>query len=84
MIRMRINKKDDARCCECGAGPETSLEMFDIQLGGEVRTICDWCNGQLFRKTLNADCAVMAKVKSKRDLDIIRKREKEGHANCTS
>ena len=74
---MRINKDSSAQCCECGSSRSKSLEMFDICIGGNILTICDLCNDIIFQKSLKATCIVNGKVKSKRDMEIVRKR-KEG------
>lgn len=75
MVRMRINKFQGAECCECGCTRDESLELFDIRLGGDIITLCDVCNNQLLRKTLSASCMVDGKVKSAKDLEIIKRRK---------
>ena len=75
MIKMRNNTKPNAICCECGKGQSKVLNMFDICIGGQIFTICDRCNEQLFRKTLSAECYKDHRVKSQRDIEIIRKRK---------
>lgn len=76
-IRMRVNKSDDAVCKVCGNTRKNSLELFDIAFTDKhIITICDKCNSQLFDKTLKADCAVNHKLKSKKDIAIISKRNK--------
>lgn len=75
MIRMRINKDDDAKCKVCGATRKNSLELFDIAFTDKnIITICDLCNEVLFNKTLRAMCGVNGKVKSQADMAIIRNR----------
>jgi len=78
MIRMRINKDDDAKCKVCGATRKNSLELFDIALADKnvmtIITICDLCNEVLFNKTLRATCVVNGKAKSQTDMAIIRNR----------
>lgn len=75
MVKMRTNSEPDAQCCECGNDRNKSLEMFDICIGGQIITICDLCNEQLFNKTLRAACNVHHKVKQPHDMAIIRKRQ---------
>lgn len=75
MVRMRTNNESNAYCCECGNGRNNSLELFDICIGGQIFTICDLCNEQLFQKTLRATCNVNSKVKRPSDMAIIRKRQ---------
>ena len=74
MIKMRTNREPDDKCCECGNARNESLELFDICIGGQIFTICDLCNEQLFQKTLTATCNVNRKVKQPSDMAIIRKR----------
>ena len=76
-IRMRTNTKADATCCECGQPRNKVLEMFDIQVGGNIFTICDLCNEALFYKTLRATCNVNGKVKTKQDMYIIHQRGRD-------
>lgn len=73
-IRMRNNQKFDSVCCECGKSKKQVLDMFDIQIGGVVLTICDECNEAIFYKTLRANCYTNGRVKSHEDMSIIRKR----------
>lgn len=77
MIRMRNNTKPDSVCCECGQPRKKVLDMFDIQIGGEIFTICDLCNEALFYKTLRASCNVNGRVKTKEDIAIINKRGRD-------
>lgn len=74
-IKMRNNKDRGATCCECGEGQDNVLNMFDICVGGKIFTICDCCNEKLFRKTLSASVMVNGRVKSQRDMSIIRSRK---------
>jgi len=48
--------------------------MLDVCVGGNTFTICDKCNEQLFNKCLSAECQKNARIKSKKDMAIIRKR----------
>ncbi len=73
-IRMRINKHSDSVCETCGEGSSHVLEMFDLQIGNTIHTVCDRCVDQIFHKTLSATCGVNAKTKSQHDMAIIRKR----------
>lgn len=74
-IKMRNNTKPDAICCECGESQKEVLNMFDLCIGGNIFTICDACNEKLFSKTLSADVMKNGRIKSERDLAIIRKRK---------
>lgn len=74
-IKMRNNTKSSAICCECGESQDQVLNMFDLCIGGNIFTICDACNEKLFRKCLSAECMKNARVKSQKDMAIIRKRK---------
>ena len=73
-IRMRNNTKSDSVCCECGQTRKRVLDMFDVQVGGNIFTICDMCNKALFEKTLKAECYKNGRVKSKEDMAVIHER----------
>lgn len=73
-IKMRHNNNANSVCIECGDKRNQVLEMFDICISGNIFTICDKCNEQLFKKCLSAECQKNARVKSQRDIEIIRKR----------
>lgn len=75
MIKMRNNTKFDAVCCECGEGQDQVLNMFDLCIGGNIFTICDVCNEKIFRKCLSAEVMKNGRVKSQKDMAIIRKRK---------
>ena len=76
-IKMRNNSKPNARCCNCYNPQGKVLNMFDICIGDNIMTICDKCNEQLFRKTLSAECHKNNRLKSQKDLAIIRKRKEK-------
>lgn len=85
LIKMRTNKDEIISCNCCGNDRKHSLEMFDIRFGnkygnGVVVTLCDACNEKLFDKSLKAVCKVNGKLKSQRDLAIIRQR-RDGKVN---
>lgn len=73
-IKMRNNRESDSVCCECGDARKDVLDMFDLCIGGNVFTFCDVCNEQLLFKTLKAECAKNARVKTQEDMRVIRKR----------
>lgn len=74
-VKMRNNAKPDAVCCECGESQNQVLNMFDLCIGGNVFTICDRCNNEILSKTLKAEVFKNGRVKSPKDLGIIRARE---------
>lgn len=78
---MRINKNDEAVCCECGNDREKSLELYDICIGGNVITICDECNDKVLSKTLSASCRLHERLKTKTDLRILRNRSIRNERN---
>ena len=76
-IKMRNNSKSDSVCCECGKARKSVLDMFDVCVGDNIFTICDVCNEALFYKTLRASCYTNGRVKSERDMAIIRQRGRQ-------
>ena len=74
-IKMRKNKDVNAICCECGEKQEEVLDMFDLQIGDNVLTLCDRCNEKVLNKTLKAECYKNGRVKSGRDMAIKRDRK---------
>lgn len=74
-IKMRNNTKSDAICCECGEHQDQVLNMFDLCIGGSIFTICDACNEKLFNKCLSAECIKNGRVKSQKEMIIIRERK---------
>lgn len=80
-MKMRINKNDEAVCCECGNDREKSLELYDICIGGNIITICDECNDKVLSKTLSASCRLHERLKTKTDLRILRNRSIRNERN---
>lgn len=75
-VRMRFNKDSSAHCKVCGASRFDSLEMFDVAFTDKARiTMCDECMQVLADKSLKAVVHVNGKVKSSRDMAVIRKRQ---------
>lgn len=75
-IKMRTIKNQTNITCEiCGNTKKQSLEMFELLLTENIKiTLCDLCNDKLLNKTLKASCNVQGKLKTKADLEVIRKR----------
>ena len=73
-IKMRVNKKEDCICSECGSKKKNVLDMYDICIAGEVFTICDSCNDELFHKSLKAQIYTQSRLKSNEDIKIINSR----------
>lgn len=78
-IKMRNNTHEDACCCDCGETQKQVLNMYDICIGGTVFTICDRCVEQLQSKTLKAIVERNGRVKSGRDMAIIRRRGQDDY-----
>ena len=74
-IKMRNNTNVDAKCCECGDTQKKVLNMFDLLIGDMTFTICDACNDKILFKTLRASVMRDGRVKSPRDMAIIRGRK---------
>ena len=78
-IKMRNNVKEDACCCECGETQKQVLNMYDLCIGGTIFTICDRCVEQVEGKLLKAIVERNGRVKSGKDMAIIRKRSQEDY-----
>lgn len=82
-IKMRINNEgENVRCQVCNTDRKNSLEMFDIAIGANgpapiIVRICDLCCEELLTKSLRGVCHVNGKLKSQRDMKIIRNRNKD-------
>lgn len=73
-IKMKVNNKLEAKCCNCGRGQKQSVDMFDVMVGKQRFTICDACNDLLFTKTLNASCYRDHRVKGDKDISVAQDR----------
>lgn len=77
-IKMRNNTDKEAVCCECGDMQDDVLNMFDLCIGGQIFTICDVCNEKIFSKCLSAEVMKNGRVKSSKDMSVIRRRKSKG------
>lgn len=78
-IRMRINKDPDSVCKVCGENRDNSVEMFDIKFTDKAQiTICDLCMDDLGTKTIHMVCHTNHKVKTAKDMRVIRRRHWQG------
>lgn len=77
-IKMRICKDDLKICNICLKTKNESLEIFDLAMGNIILSICDECNGKLLAKTLRANVQLNERLKTQRDMKIIKRRGKEG------
>ena len=73
MIKMRIVNDRETHCSECGIRWQNTKEMYQIMLFGQTNYICYECVDKLFHKTLSAQCKYNEKVKSKEDLERIKR-----------
>lgn len=73
-IKMRNNTNPYAICCECGDNQSDVLNMFDFCINGTIFTICDECNQKILDKCLKAEVLKNGRVKTPRDLAVIRNR----------
>lgn len=71
-IRMRVNNKQNSSCMECGRNYNYTQEMYDINVCGEIFTLCFKCSEVLFKKLLSANVQYNGRTKSKNDLRRIR------------
>lgn len=74
MIKARVNKKMDDYCRECGAKRDECLDLFDIKMLDKKITLCDNCIDDLFYKCLGCGQYTRHRVKSPKDMKIIRQR----------
>lgn len=70
-IKMRVNANKSSSCTNCGTVWKNTKEMYDLMLCGKMFTLCYDCVGELFHKTLSADCKYNGKIKSKEDMQRI-------------
>lgn len=72
-IKMRVNYKQDSSCSNCGITYKNTKEMHDIMLFGEVHQICYDCLETLFQKILKSQVNYQSKLKTKEDLERIKR-----------
>lgn len=78
-VKMRIEKEKDLVCNTCGIKWENTPEMYTIGFKDEINgitrcvTLCKDCCDELFRKTLRASCGYNERVKTKEDLERIKR-----------
>lgn len=73
---VELSKLDADEVCEgCWCSADEALSMFQLVISDAcVCKLCDRCIERLFQESLRATCMVAAKVKTREDLAIIRKR----------
>jgi len=76
-IRMRVNRHKESHCCECLKGWNDVSEMYDIQAGGNAFIMCRKCMETLSRKLLKASCLYDGRIKTKEDMERIRRERAE-------
>ena len=77
--KMRNNKNEDSFCCNCGETQKQVLNMYDLCIGDTIFTICDRCVEQMQMKLLKAIVERNGRVKSGRDMAIIRRRGQDDY-----
>ena len=79
-IKMRVNKEKESECFVCKTIWQNTHEMYDLRFESKLDetrtlTLCKTCVDELFSKTLRASCLYNGRVKSKEDMDRIRRAE---------
>ena len=79
-IKMRVNKEKESECFICKTVWQNTHEMYDLRFESkleEIRTLtlCKTCVDELFNKTLRASCLYNGRIKSKEDMERIRRAE---------
>ena len=79
-IKMRVNKEKESECFVCKTNWTNAKEMYDLRFESnldETRTLtlCKSCVDELFNKTLRASCLYNSRIKSKEDMERIRRAE---------
>ena len=86
-IRMRVNRDRESHCCECLKVWNDVSEMYDIQAGGNAFIMCRKCMETLSGKLLRASCLYNGRLKTKEDMERIRREGMEtlpkGHLTVT-
>lgn len=80
-IKMRQNKDDNVRCKICNCNKDNCLALFDIAFTDKhIITVCDECNNKLLSKVLKASCMIDSKVKTQKEMGIIKARDIRKHS----
>lgn len=79
-IKMRVNKDKESKCFVCKTIWQNTQEMYDLRFESKLDetrtlTLCKTCVDELFNKTLKANCLYNGRVKSKEDMERIRRAE---------
>ena len=79
-IKMRVNKEKESECFVCKTTWLYTHEMYDLRFESKLvetrtLTLCKSCVDELFNKTLRASCLYNGRVKSKEDMERIRRAE---------
>ena len=79
-IKMRVNKEKESECFVCKTIWQNTHEMYDLRFESKLDetrtlTLCKTCVDELFNKTLRASCLYNGRVKSKEDMERIRRAE---------
>lgn len=79
-IKMRVNKEKESECFVCKTTWQNTHEMYDLRFESKLDetrtlTLCKSCVDELFNKTLRASCLYNSRIKSKEDMERIRRAE---------
>ena len=79
-IKMRVNKERESECFVCKTNWANTHEMYDLRFESKLDetrtlTLCKSCVDELFNKTLRASCLYNSRIKSKEDMERIRRAE---------
>ena len=79
-IKMRVNKEKESECFVCKTTWQNTHEMYDLRFESKLDetrtlTLCKTHVDELFNKTLRASCLYNGRVKSKEDMERIRRAE---------
>lgn len=79
-IKMRVNKEKESECFVCKTTWLNTHEMYDLRFESKLDetrtlTLCKSCVDELFNKTLRASCLYNSRIKSKEDMERIRRAE---------
>ena len=77
---MRVNKEKESECFVCKTTRPNTHEMYDLRFESKLDetrtlTLCKSCVDELFSKTLRASCLYNSRIKSKEDMERIRRAE---------
>lgn len=72
-IKMKVVNDKNSCCNECGKKYNNTKEMYGLMLCNTKFTLCFDCVDVLFHKTLKSSCLYNSRLKSKDDLERIKR-----------